>query len=94
MAIELTDWATDILNRAQRVAVRFNPEARIRLARTAAGVEAVLTDEPEPTDTSVVVGAMTLFVEDGLDGLVDCREPHDELVLRPLGSIPNVHEDH
>jgi LmbE family N-acetylglucosaminyl deacetylase len=86
MTIEFTDWASDILNRAQVAAVRFNPDARIRLARTAAGVEAVLTDEPGPTDQPVLVGDMTLYVEAELEGLVDCREPHDELVLRPLGS--------
>jgi len=37
---------------------------------------------------------MTLFVEDGLDGLVDVEEPHDRLVLRAAGSAPNVRGDH
>jgi hypothetical protein len=94
MTIELTDWATDILNRAQSAAARFNPDATIRLTRTASGVEAVLADEPEPEDQAVVTGDMTLFVEAGLEGLVDCKEPHDQLVLRPHGSTPNAHGEH
>ena len=33
-----------------------------------------------------------LFVEDGIEGLVDVVEPHDQLVLRPIGSAPNPRE--
>ena len=89
MMIEFTEWATEILQRAQEAAVRFNPDAKIRLCATRAGVEAVLTDEPAADDQVMAVGEMTLYVEAGLAGLVDCREPHDELVLRPAGSPPN-----
>jgi hypothetical protein len=89
MAIEFTEWAAEILAKAQTAAARFNPDARIRLARTDSGVEALLTDEPASDDQHVRVGEMTLFVEAGLEGLVDCQEPHDVLVLRPAGSAPN-----
>jgi hypothetical protein len=88
--IEVTEWARDILTRAQEAARRFDPQARIRLARIDGGVQAVLTDRPQPRDRQVEVGDMTLLVEDGLDGLVDVEEPHDRLVLRPAGSAPNV----
>jgi len=94
MTIEFTDWATDILNRAQTAAVRFYPDAIIRLCRTPSGVEAVLAEEPEPADRPMPAGAMTLYVEAELEGLVDCKEPHDQLVLRSLGSAPNSHGDH
>lgn len=94
MTIEITEWASDILNRAHQAAVRFNPEARIRLESTASGVQAVLTDETDDDDQAVRVGDMTLFVQAGLDGLVDCQEPHDQLVLRPAGSTPNPQGDH
>jgi len=90
--IEFTDWAKDILQRSQEAAARFNPYAKIRLSRTPGGVEAVLSDEPGAGDTPVDVGDMTLYVEAGLDGLVDVEEPHDRLVLRPAGSIPNNRE--
>ena len=88
--IEVTEWAVDILTRAQAAARRFDPEARIRLARADGGVEAVLADGPRPGDHEVKVGDMTLLVEEGLEGLVDVEEPHDRLVLRPAGSAPNV----
>jgi len=94
MTIELTEWATDILNRAQSAAARFDPNATIRLCRTPSGVEAALAAEPGPDDQPVEVGEMTLYVEAGLEGLVDCKEPHDQLVLRPLGSTPNPQGDH
>ena len=31
--IELTDWAREIVTKSQAAAARFNPSARIRLAR-------------------------------------------------------------
>jgi hypothetical protein len=92
--VEFTDWARDILNRSQQAAVRFTPDAKIRLARTATGVEALLTDQPDPTDRPVDVDEVTVYVEDGLEGLVDVEEPHDRLVLKPPGSSPNVRGEH
>ena len=94
MTIELTEWARDILARSQEAARRFNPDARIRLARTSWGVQALLTDQPDPDDLTVQTGAMTLYVERGLEGLVDVEEPHDRLVLRALGSTPNPRGSH
>ena len=87
--IQVTEWAADILNRSQSAARRFNPDARIRLARAGPSVEARLTDQPSAEDVAVPIGDMTLYVEQGLEGLVDVEEPHDRLVLRPLGSVPN-----
>jgi hypothetical protein len=92
--ISFTDWAKDILTRSQEAAGRFNPDARIRLMRTSQGVQAVLTDRTEPGDEPVRIGAMTLYVESGLEGLLDVEEPHDRLVLRPEGSRPNLREGH
>jgi hypothetical protein len=92
--IELTDWARDILNRSEAAARRFNPDARIRLARVGGAVQATLTDAPAPEDQALEVGSMTLYVELGLEGLVDVEEPHDRLVLRPSGSTPNPRGQH
>jgi hypothetical protein len=92
--IELTDWAKDILNRSQEAARRFNPQAKIRLARIGGAVQASLTDQPSPDDQTVDAGGMILYVESGLEGLVDIEEPHDRLVLRPLGSAPNIQGEH
>jgi hypothetical protein len=88
--IEFTDWAIEILGKADRAARRFNPDARVRVARAgSSGVRFELTDAPEPTDVVSEQRGFTLFVEEGLEGLVDVVEPHDQLVLRPLGSAPS-----
>ena len=94
MTIEFTDWARDILQRADSGARRLNPDARVRLVRAGAMMEAVLVDEPASTDDVFSIGEATIFVEQGLQGLVDVEEPHDRLVLKPLGSQPNIREEH
>ena len=88
--LQVTEWATEILNKSQEAARRFNPDAKIRLASVAGGVEARLTDGPDPSDLAIPVGEMTLYVQAGLEGLIDVEEPHDRLVLRPAGSQPNA----
>jgi hypothetical protein len=87
--LELSEWAKDILRRSHEAARRFNPEARIRLARVGGVVQATLTDAPAADDQQVDVDGVTVFVQAGLEGLVDIEEPHDRVVLRPLGSVPN-----
>ena len=88
--VEFTDWAVEILAKAERASRRFNPEARLRIAREgSAGVRFELTEAPAPTDAVVERSDFTLFVESGLEGLVDVVEPHDQLILRPLGSAPS-----
>jgi hypothetical protein len=92
--IEVTDWARDILSRSHAAARRFNADATIRLARTPAGVEAVLADGPDPRDREVRIGEAVVYVEEGLEGLLDVEEPHDRLVLKPPGSAPNPRGHH
>jgi Fe-S cluster assembly iron-binding protein IscA len=88
--VEFTEWAIEILAKAERAARRFNPEARLRVAREGGtGVRFELTDAPDPTDAVVERNGFTLFVEAGIEGLVDVVEPHDQLVLRPSGSAPS-----
>lgn len=92
--IEFTDWAKEILEKSDQAARRFNPEAKIRLERVGGAVQAVLTDAPRSDDQQVGVGMVTVYVESGLEGLVDIEEPHDRLVLKPKGSPPNAREHH
>lgn len=94
LTIEFTDWAKDILQRADAGARRLNPDARVRLVRAGAAMEAVLADGPGAEDDAVSIGDATIFVERSLQGLVDIEEPHDRLVLKPLGSQPNIREEH
>ena len=94
MEIELTDWAREILTRSSEAARRFNPDAKVRLARVSGVVQATLTDAPSPDEQMVDVGGATVYVEAGLTGLVDIEEPHDRVVLKPAGSRPNVRAEH
>lgn len=92
--VEVSDWARDILTRSHHAARRFTPGATIRLARIGGQVEATLAEAPEAGDQPVDIGDVTVYVESGLEGLVDVEEPHDRLVLKPPGSAPNARGDH
>jgi hypothetical protein len=82
--IGFTDWAVDILARADAAARRFNPDARLRLRIDGAEVVFELTDGPEPGDETIEHEAgFTLFAPQGVEGTVDVVEPHDRLILRP-----------
>lgn len=84
--IEFTEWATEILQRTHEAARRFNPEATVRVSRAGDAVEFALTDEPRDGDRLVRGDRFDLLVEEGLEGIVDVVEPHDQLILRPPGS--------
>jgi hypothetical protein len=83
--LEFTEWATQILGRTHAAARRFNPDATVRLHRTEGGVEFALTDERHDGDELVAGDGFELWVEAGLEGVVDVVEPHDRLILRPPG---------
>jgi hypothetical protein len=84
--LAFTDWAIEILSRADEAARRFNPDARVRIVRDVAGVRFELTDEADPSDRVVDhPSGFTLLVEEGIEGTVDVIEPHDQLILRPEG---------
>jgi hypothetical protein len=92
--IEFTEWAKEILTKSQQAAARFDPDAKIRLALVGGTVQAILIDDPDPTDEIVSLGGLGIFVEKGLEGLVDVEEPHDRIVLKPLGAAANVRAEH
>ena len=80
--IELTERAEVALTSAVMAARRFDAKAGIRLARKGAGVVFEFTDVPEASDTVVDVGDFALYVEAGLDGVLDTGD-HQDPVLRP-----------
>jgi hypothetical protein len=84
--IEFTDWAVRILRRSAEASRRFHPDAKLRLLRRGDGVEFAIVEEPAEGDRIVEHEGFTLYVEPGLEGIVDVVEPHDRLVLRPPGS--------
>ena len=85
--LDFTDWAVDILSRADKAARRFDEDARVRIVRDPdAGVRFELTDEAAPGDRLVEhPSGFTILVEEGLEGTVDVVEPHDGLILRAPG---------
>jgi hypothetical protein len=85
--LAFTDWAIEILSRADAAARRFNPEVRVRIIREGGGgVRFELTDEPDPADQVLEhPSGFTLLVQEGLEGTVDVVEPHDQLILRSPG---------
>lgn len=95
--LAFTDWAVEILSRADAAARRFNPDVRVRIVRADDdGVRFELTDEADPSDRIVEhPSGFTLLVPEGLEGTVDVVEPHDQLVLRPPGDpVRSAHTPH
>ena len=93
--LAFTDWAIEILSRADTAARRFNPDVRVRIVRDAGSVRFELTDEPGPTDQVVEhPSGFTLLAEEGLEGTVDVVEPHDQLVLRAPGDTERSVREH
>ena len=81
--IAVSERAREVLARAAASARRFDPEARIRIARDGAGISSGFAHAPEPGDRVLEEGDVTVFVEDGLEGTIDVTDAHDHLVLRP-----------
>jgi hypothetical protein len=92
-----TDWAIEILSRADDAARRFNPDARIRIVRDGDGiVRFELTAEVTAADRVVEhPSGFALLVPEDLEGTVDVVEPHDQLILRspddPTRSVRPTH---
>jgi hypothetical protein len=81
--LAFTDWAIEILSRADAAARRFNPEARVRVVREGGGVRFELTDEADPSDLVIEhPSGFTLLAQSDLEGTIDVVEPHDRLILR------------
>lgn len=78
--IEFTPRAQDALAAADAAARRFNPAARVRLARDPRGVRSELVEEPQPGDVLVEIAGLTVFVESGIAGTVDAGD-HNALTL-------------
>jgi hypothetical protein len=84
--IEFTDRAIEILRRSHEAARRFNPDAWIRVFRRRDSVEFALAEGPDQGDQVVEKEEFRIAIEEGLEGVVAVREPHDQLFLRPTGS--------
>lgn len=84
--LEITEAATDVLERAYEAAAAYNPDARIRVFRRGGQVETGFAAAPESGDETVEHEGMTLFVAaDVGDGILDTSEQHDRLILKTGG---------
>jgi len=79
--LRLTARAAEALRAADAAARRFNPEARVRLRRAAAGVAADLTDAPAPGESAVTLEGIDLILADDLEGTIDADD-HNAFSLR------------
>jgi len=80
--LRFTDRARDALETFHAAAARWNPDVRLRLARVGVELRPELADAPEPGDDTIDVGSVTVFVEPGIDGVVDAGE-HNVLTIAP-----------
>lgn len=80
--LEITDAAGEVLHRAHKAAVRFNPEAKIRISRRGGEVETGFADTPSENDATQEFEGLTLFVDPDIGaGILDVTEQHDRLVV-------------
>jgi hypothetical protein len=80
--LKLTERAAQAVAQADGAARRFNPDARVRLARDGARVRFELVEGPLEGDGAVTVGETTLYVAEGLEGTLDTGD-HNVPVLLP-----------
>jgi hypothetical protein len=78
--LRFTDRARDALESFHLAAARWNPDVRLRLARAGTELRPELVDAPEPGDETITVGTLSVFVEPGVDGVVDAGE-HNVLTI-------------
>lgn len=81
--LEITEAATEVLERAYDAAAAYNPEARVRVFRRGGQVETGFADVPQSGDKTIEHSGMVLFVAaDVGEGTLDVTEQHDRLVLK------------
>ncbi|MGH2770126.1 MAG: hypothetical protein ACRDJF_06330 [Actinomycetota bacterium] len=79
--LEITEAATDVLERAYRAATRFNPQARVRIYRAGGRIETGFADLPQPGETTIEHAGLILFVEEDITGTLDVSAQHDRLMV-------------
>ena len=82
MALEITQAATYVLERAYEAASRFNPDAKVRLYRLGDTVETTFADAPEENDEVIEHEGLTIFVEKEINGTLDVSAEHEKLLVR------------
>jgi hypothetical protein len=72
--LTFTDRATEALALFHTAASRWNPDVQIRLVPDGAELKPLLADVPQEGDVATAVGAITVYVPPGVDGVVDAGD--------------------
>ena len=80
--LEITEGASEVIERAYAAASRFNPDARVRVYATGGRIETGFADAPEKGDTVIEHEGLELFVQAGIEGVLDVSAEHDHLIVR------------
>jgi hypothetical protein len=78
--LTFTDRAADALTTFHAAAARWNPDVWLRLVHIGTELRPELTDTPAPEDVECSLGAITVLVPSGVDGVVDAGE-HNVLTV-------------
>lgn len=78
--LTFTDRAADALTTFHTAAARWNPDVRLRLVHAGSELRPELAEEPGPDDVELAIGAISVFVPSGIDGVVDAGE-HNVLTV-------------
>jgi hypothetical protein len=82
--IDVTARAADALRASASAAVRFDPEARIRLAGDAStGVRADLVRDAEPGDEELRLDDVSVLIDPALEGTIDTGDHNAFVLVRP-----------
>lgn len=84
--LEITEAATEVLERAYDAAAAYNPDAKIRVFRRGGQVETGFADAPQSDDETIEHEGMVLYVAADVGaGVLDTSEQHDRLIVKPAG---------
>jgi hypothetical protein len=72
--LTFTERATDALETFHTAAARWNPGVRLRLVPVGSELRPELTDEAAADDVEIELGAITVLLPPGMDGVVDAGE--------------------
>jgi Fe-S cluster assembly iron-binding protein IscA len=78
--LTFTDRAADAVSTFHRAAARWNPDVKLRLVRSGTELRPELTDDAGPDDIALTVGAVTVWVPNDVEGVVDAGE-HNVLTV-------------
>ena len=81
--LEITEAASEVLERAYEAAATYDPSAKIRVFKRRDGIVTGFAHEPSEGDHIIEHQGMTLYVAAEVDGTLDTSEEHDRLIVRP-----------